>query len=300
MPTPDGDLWQDIFFVANDGLRLHARHYPASGRRGRPALCLPGLTRNGRDFHDLAVALSTDTHAPRDVYAIDYRGRGQSDWDRDWENYTPLIELEDTLDFMALAGVHKAAIIGTSRGGLIAMAMAALRPNAIGAVVLNDIGPVIESRGLARIIGHLGKTPVPRSWEDAAALVREMNERDFPAIKPDQWEEIARALFNDKDGKPAQSYDPNLAKAFEGIDLSQPGAEQWGAFAALYPFPTLALRGEHSDILSEETLTKMAELHPNLEAVTVRGEGHAPMLKDERSIETVAQFLAANDPHIRN
>ncbi|MFD0987367.1 alpha/beta fold hydrolase [Methyloligella solikamskensis] len=296
MPTPDGELWQDIFFVANDGLRLHARHYPAMGRRGRPAICLPGLTRNGRDFHDLAVALSTDTHTPRDVYAIDYRGRGLSDWDKDWENYTPLIELEDTLDFMALAGVHQAAIIGTSRGGLIAMVMAALRPAAIGAVVLNDIGPVIESRGLMRIAGHLGKTPTPESWEDAIALVREMNERDFPAIPAEQWEEIARAIFKEENGKPARAYDPDLGKAFEGVDLSQPGAEQWGAFSALTPFPTLALRGENSDILSPETLAKMGEVHPNLETETIEGEGHAPMLKDQRSIETVAQFLAANDP----
>ncbi|ODA68608.1 Tropinesterase [Methyloligella halotolerans] len=296
MPTPDGELWQDIFFAASDGLRLHARHYPATEARGRPAICLPGLSRNGRDFHDLAVSLSTDTRAPRDVYAIDYRGRGLSAWDKDWENYTPLIELEDTLDFMALAGIHQAAIIGTSRGGLIALAMAALRPGAIGAVILNDIGPVIENRGLARIIGHLGKTPTPRSWSDATALVREMNERDFPAVPKEQWEEIARALFNEENGKPAPAYDPNLAKAFEGIDLRQPGAEQWGAFTALYPFPTLTLRGENSDILSEDTLEKMAELHPNLETATIAGEGHAPMLKDQRTLETISQFLAANDP----
>lgn len=299
MPTPDGELWRDIYFTASDGLRLHARHYPAADRGARPAICLPGLTRNGRDFHDLAVALATDSKRPRDVYAIDYRGRGLSEWDRDWENYTPLVELYDTLDFMAIAGVHQAAIIGTSRGGLIAMAMAGLRPAAIGAVVLNDIGPVIESRGLARILGHLGKTPTPESWEDATALVREMNERDFPAIEPAQWEEVARAIFNEEDGKPARSYDPDLGKAFEGIDLSQPGAEQWLAFTGLYPFPTLALRGENSDILSPETLERMAELHPNLEYEIIAGEGHAPMLKDRRSIEIVAQFLAANDPFIR-
>ena len=165
--------------------------------KARPVICLPGLTRNGRDFHYLASYLSHHPQRPRSVYCVDYRGRGSSQYDRHWRNYTPFIELIDTLDFMTLQDLHEAAIIGTSRGGLIAMMMAAVRPTAMGVVVLNDIGPVIETTGLARIMGYVGRTRVPRSWEDAAHLLREMNERAFPAIESWQWEEIARAVFNE-------------------------------------------------------------------------------------------------------
>lgn len=292
----DSALWHDIYYASSDDLRLHARYYPAgTGERKRPVVCLPGLTRNGRDFHDLAVFLANDPVRPRDVYTVDYRGRGQSDWDKDWQNYSPLVELADTLDLMAIAGLHHAAIVGTSRGGLIAMTMAVVRPAAIGVVVLNDIGPVIETRGLARLMTYVGKIPTPESWADAASLVREMQERAFPSIPDSQWMEIARALFNEAYGKPAQSYDPTLARALAGIDLSRPVDDLWEQFTALYPFPLLVLRGANSDLLTKETVAEMRARHPNLHTLTVPGEGHAPMLKDADSITAVARFLATND-----
>ena len=145
-----GEAFEDIYYTSRDGLRLHARRYPASGgtgRHARPALCLPGLTRNGRDFHDLAVALSKRSHTPRTVYTIDYRGRGLSDFDPDWRNYALQTEMLDVIDFITLRGLHDAALIGTSRGGLITMLLASTQPTAIGAAVLNDIGPVIEHEG---------------------------------------------------------------------------------------------------------------------------------------------------------
>lgn len=295
MSELNGELWRDIYYASFDDLRLHVRHYPVPEAKARPALCLPGLTRNARDFHYLASYLSHHPQRPRDVYCVDYRGRGGSDHDRDWRNYTPYIELIDTLDFMTLQGLHEAAIIGTSRGGIIAMMMAALRPTAMGVVVLNDIGPVMETRGLARIMGFVGRTKVPRSWDDAALLLREMNERAFPAIESWQWEEIARAVFNERDGRPAQSYDRRLARSIAAIDLSQRVPDLWPQFIALGQFPALVIRGANSDLLSAETVDAMVEQHPNLRTLTVPGQGHAPVLNEPVTAEAIGDFLAAND-----
>jgi pimeloyl-ACP methyl ester carboxylesterase len=296
MPTPEGAPWQDIHYAAQDGLRLHARHYPShSAARHRPLVCLPGLTRNGRDFHRLAVALSSDPRRPRDVYTVDYRGRGLSAFDPDWRNYTPLVELSDTLDLMALCGLRKPAVLGTSRGGLIAMSMAALRPAAMGAVILNDIGPVVETRGLARIMTYVGKLPLPQSWPDAIAQQREVHGKTFPAIDDAGWAAYAHAVFNEEDGKPAPGYDPALAHTLSGLDLSGPMPALWQQFTALYPFPALLLRGANSDLLTEETASAMVDRHPNLHRVTVPGQGHSPMLMDADTIEAIARFLAAND-----
>jgi pimeloyl-ACP methyl ester carboxylesterase len=285
--------WTDIHFTSRDGLRLYARHYPAPGSMHRPVVCLAGLTRNCRDYHDLASALSTAGEAARDVYTLDYRGRGRSEYDADWKNYSILVELNDVLDFMTMKGLDRAAIIGTSRGGLIAMLMAVLRPNAIGAVVLNDIGPVIEREGLARIIAYVGRVPLPADWEEATELVYEMNRRQFTSVPADLWGEFARQLFNDDNGLPAPGYDPNLAKAISVMD--GPAPELWPQFTALSRVPLLAIRGENSDILSEATFAEMRARHPRLTAFTVKGQGHAPLLKDAESINAIGKFLARTD-----
>jgi pimeloyl-ACP methyl ester carboxylesterase len=285
--------WADIHYTSRDGLRLYARHYPVPGSLRRPAVCLAGLTRNCRDFHDLAGVLSRPDETGRDVYCLDYRGRGRSQHDPDWKNYSILVELNDALDFMTMMGLERAAVIGTSRGGLITMLMAVLRPNALGVAVLNDIGPVIEREGLARIVAYVGRVPLPANWQEATELVREMNQRQFTAVYPDQWEEFARAVFNDDNGLPAPSYDPQLAKAISLMDGPTP--ELWEQFAALAHVPLLTLRGENSDILSQKTFAEMRARHAGMEAVTVRGQGHAPLLKDAPSIAAIAQFLARCD-----
>jgi pimeloyl-ACP methyl ester carboxylesterase len=290
--------WRDIRFSARDGLRLYARHYPAqSGALGsgrRQVLCLAGLSRNSRDFHHLATALASQAEAARDVYALDSRGRGLSEHDRDWKNYSLLVELNDALDFMTLKGLHGAAVIGTSRGGLIAMMMAVLRPSAIGAAVLNDIGPVIEAEGLARITAYIGRLPVPADWEEAARVVYELNMRQFPAVPPADWAEQARAWFNEDDsGLPALGYDPDLARALPVMDGPPPPL--WPQFGALAQVPVLAIRGENSDILSTGTLDEMRVRHPRLEVLTVRGQGHAPLLMDAPTLSAIQAFLQRAD-----
>jgi len=286
--------FDDLFLRVRDGLRLHTRVYRAPGSRLRPVVCLPGLTRNCRDFHDLAGYLSADGPYARDVYAIDYRGRGQSDWDPDWKNYTVPIEALDVIDIMTAAGLHDVAIVGTSRGGLIAAVIAAMQPASIGLVILNDIGPVIETDGLMRIAGYVGRVPLPRSWEEATTLIRDMNHRRFNAVPPGDWEVIARQIYNEKNGRPAVSYDPKLKNTVSILDGPMPAL--WQQFEALQDVPLLVLRGENSDILSRATVQEMHRRHPAMIDLEIPGEGHAPLLRDAASQQSIASFIRAHDP----
>jgi len=290
--------WRDIYFSAHDGLQLYGRHYPAIGSSQGSIVCLPALTRNSRDFHRLACALSAYGIGPFDVYCIDFRGRGRSAYDPNWSNYTPFIELLDTIDFLTIEGIHRAAFIGTSRGGIVTMLLAALRPNAIAGAVLNDIGPVIKAQGLARIAGYAALVPVPANWDDATRIIREMNKRFFPDVTENDWREIARQWFEERDGRPAPSYDANLSKTFSAADVEGGIPTMWPQFTALSRSPTLVIRGANSDILSTGTLKKMIEIHPTIESITVKNEGHAPLLRDNLTIETIANFLhSANLSH---
>jgi pimeloyl-ACP methyl ester carboxylesterase len=291
---PDQQNWRDIYFTARDGLRLYARHYPAPGSPLRPVLCLAGLTRNSRDFHHLASVLSSpDQSAPRQVYALDYRGRGRSAYDPDWRNYQILNELLDVLDFMTIEGLSDTAIVGTSRGGILAMIMAAVRPGSIGAVVLNDIGPLIEREGLLRIVSYVGRIPLPATWAEAGELVRSMAQRQFPAVPDHMWEELARQQYNDEAGHPAYGYDQALNRTASILDGPLP--ELWPQFKALSRVPVLVLRGEHSDILSAATTERMRREHPDLTLLTVPGQGHAPLLRDAPSLHAIMAFLARAD-----
>ena len=202
MPELDGELWRDMYYASFDDLRLYVRHYPAPESKAEacrlPARSHAQLPRLPY-ARELSVAIIRSSRAS--VYCVDYRGRGGSQYDRHWRNYTPFIELIDTLDFMTLQDLHKAAIVGTSRGGIIAMLMAAVRPTAMGAVVLNDIGPVIETRGLGAHHGlcrtHAGAAQVGTMPHIAARDERAC----LSGFNDAQWEEIAREVFDERNGK---------------------------------------------------------------------------------------------------
>lgn len=232
--------FQELSLRVRDGLRLYARRYPAPGSRRTPVLCLAGLTRNSRDFHDLACFLSQGAQA-RPVYTLDYRGRGKSEWDRSWKNYAVPVEALDVIDFLTFAELKEVAVIGTSRGGLVTMVMAAIQPSTVSAVVLNDIGPVIERDGLMRIASYVGRMPLPRDWAEAAEITRDVNNRSFPGIEMDVWEEVARQWYNEKRGKPAPGYDPQLKNSLSVLDGPVP--ELWAQFEALLKVPVQVLRG---------------------------------------------------------
>jgi pimeloyl-ACP methyl ester carboxylesterase len=284
-----------------DGIRLAVRSYhpasPSAAGASRPVVCLPGLTRNSRDFHVIAEALSRDPDRPRAVHAIDARGRGLSDHDGDWKNYSVPIETQDIIDVYAALGFHGSAIIGTSRGGLQAMVLGALQPTALGPVVLNDIGPVIEREGLARIAGYVGKGAVPVSWTEAATLLQGSSREHFPAVNAQTWATVARQLYNENDGRPAQGYDPAIGKGFS--ILGGPPPTLWPQFGTLARVPLLIVRGERSDLLSVETVRLMESRHPRARSVVVPGQGHAPLLMDDLAIGHIKRFLASTDEPAR-
>ncbi len=294
---PERQNWRDIIFTSRDGIRLYARHYPSPLRESapphRPVLCLPGLTRNSRDFHELATFL-TDPANPsaRDVYTLDFRGRGRSGPDPEW-HYTLENELQDVLDFLIVAGLHDIGVIGTSRGGLVGMMLATARPAVLGAMVLNDIGPVIEREGLLRLVAFVGRIPLPANWDEAAQLARDLNKRQFPAVPDHHWNDIARQWFNESHGRPTHGFDQNLGRAISATD--GPLDDLWAQYAALARVPLLAIRGELSDILSEKTLAEMRHRHPRMESITVKGHGHAPLLRDRATGIAIADFLLRAD-----
>ncbi|MCB1500554.1 MAG: alpha/beta hydrolase [Bauldia sp.] len=280
-----------MFYTSVDGLRLHVAEYGEPSAPWLPVVCIPGLSRSFRDFHFLALRLAGDPERPRRVLAFDLRGRGMSEWDKDVAHYTPLMEMQDVLDGMAALGVGRAVVVGTSRGGLIAMLMGVARPSALAGVVLNDVGPAIEARGLARLKTYVGRMPAPDDWDDAVRILRRLHGRQFTALDDGGWSAFAEMTWRDDEGgRPATDYDPALARTFDGIEFDRPMPTLWQEFAALRSLPVLAIRGANSDILSPETLARMAAEHGHMDQVEVPGEGHAPVLIGA-PVERIAAFI---------
>jgi pimeloyl-ACP methyl ester carboxylesterase len=282
--------YRDLFVSAADGLRLYTRDYGPETSGALPVVCLSGLARSSEDFHDLAEALSQDASRPRRVLALDYRGRGRSEWDKDWRNYDLKIELSDVLQVLTTVGIEKAIFVGTSRGGLILMAMSAVRPALIAGAVLNDVGPVLEIEGLMRIRGYVGKLPIPQTMEEGAQILRKTSGLQFPGFTDEQWRAMARSTWRDRDGQLVLNYDPNLMKTLEALDPEKPMPDLWPLFEGMKPFPVLAIRGANSDLLRAETLAAMQRRHPRLTTVTVPDQGHAPAL-DGDVVQVIEHFI---------
>jgi len=293
LPAP-AHIWRDIFYTVHDGLRLYARDYGDRKSPALPVICLAGLTRNSKDFHDIAVHLSRE----RRVLALDYRGRGRSEYANDWKSYNPLVELADTLALLAREGIEEAAVIGTSRGGLLAMLMAAVRPAGLKAVILNDIGPEIASEGLLRIRGYLQHAPGPSHWHDAQDHLKKTNP-GFRNLTESQWMAFARRIFRDVRGKAWIDYDPNLRKTFLSYDDIIKGRipTLWPQFAAMSAIPALVIRGQNSDLLTVETLSKMRKLKPGLKTITVPDRGHTPFLTENGLFQAIETLIKKADPH---
>ncbi len=281
----------DRFVSAPDGLKLHYVEYGSSLDAGAPVVCLPGLTRAAEDFEPLARALAYGGRKRRRVLALDYRGRGGSEWDRKWENYSVAVENADILSLLDATEVHQAIVVGTSRGGLHAMTFAATRPTLLTAVVLNDIGPVVEPLGLIRIKGYVGKMPQPRNWDEAIDIVKATMSAHFRDLSPRDWEGYARRTFEEKNGRFVGRFDPKLAKTLAEVGPDMKRIELWPQFEAMAQVPTLAIRGENSDILSAETLEEMTRRRPLCESWVVPGQGHAPLLTDSITIERIRTFV---------
>jgi pimeloyl-ACP methyl ester carboxylesterase len=284
-----------VFLSAPDGLRLHARCYGRRSAAALPVVCLPGLARTAEDFETLAAALAGDAGRPRRVIALDYRGRGLSDYDRDPGNYSFRIELADVLAVMTALDVLPAVIVGTSRGGILAMLLGALRPSALAGVVLNDIGPVIEPKGLMRIRGYVGKLPQPTSFAEGGEILRRLFSAQFPKLTQEDWLAAAHRTFKERDGALVPTYDVRLMKTLEGVDFEKPFPPLWKEFDALAHVPVMCVRGANSDLLSAATVEAMRARRAAMEAIEVPDQGHAPLLMEADVIASLADFIGRCD-----
>ena len=290
MTTDTG--FRSFYIGARDGLKLHARDYGPLAGPALPLVCLPGLARTSADFHELALAFAQDAEKPRRVLALDYRGRGRSDYDGNWRNYDIRVELDDVMQMLTAAGIAEAVFIGTSRGGLLTMALGAARPAMIKGAVLNDVGPVIDARGLLRIKGYVGKLPTPRSFAEGAEILKRLSDQQFSAFGDREWEMMARRTWTERDGRIVPDYDPNLMKVLEELDLEAPLPVLWNYFAGLNGVPVLAIRGANSDLLAEATLQEMAQRHPDCQIHTVPGQGHAPVLGSKEMVQRIGRLVS--------
>jgi pimeloyl-ACP methyl ester carboxylesterase len=284
-----------LFVSAQDGLRLHVRAYGARTNHALPVVCLPGLARTTADFDALAAALSSDRDHPRPVLALDYRGRGKSDYDRKPANYNLQVELADVLSVLTALGIGQAAFVGTSRGGILTMLLAVARPAAIAGCVLNDIGPVIDLEGLVRIKSYVGKLPQLPSFPAAADALRRRFGSHFPKWSEDDWLAFARGTFKEVGGQLVPDYDPKLATILEQIGPERPLPTLWKEFDALGRIPVMLIRGANSDILSAATVEAMRKRRRALDVVEVPDEGHAPRLAGSLTIGRIAAFIASCD-----
>ncbi len=282
-----GGMYKERTFASADGLQLCYRDYHGSPAQA-PVLCLPGLTRNSRDFEQLAEHLCVR----RRVLAPDLRGRGRSAYDPDPMNYNPATYLGDVLALLSAAGVEGVVVIGTSLGGLLAMMLVVAKRDAVVAVVLNDVGPEVDPAGLERIQGYVGKGEAVATWDEAAAAVRASNAIVFPDFEADDWLAMAQRTYaRGDDGLLRPDYDPRIAEPFSQPGGATPAGDLWPLWSQLGQVPTLAFSGELSDILAEKTLERMREEKPDLECVTVPRVGHAPLLTEPVCIAAIDRFL---------
>ncbi|MBL8545018.1 MAG: alpha/beta hydrolase [Hyphomonadaceae bacterium] len=288
--------YEERVIATVDGLALYARDYPPlAPETGVPVICLHGLTRNSRDFEIVAPRIAA---LGRRVVAPDMRGRGQSANDPDPAHYVPAVYAQDVLKLMDALGIAKAVFVGTSMGGLITMVIAATTPDRIAASVLNDVGPQLNTSGIARIASYVGNVQPVASWAEAAAAMRATNGGAFPDRLDDDafWATIARRTFRARDdGQFELDYDPHIALAFADVDPNAPPPDLMPYFQALAKAPVLSVRGGLSDILTPETVALMRAAGDRVDTVTVEGIGHAPLLDEPDAWDAVLDFLAKVD-----
>lgn len=282
-------------YASADGrLQLYARDYPAgeSAESKLPLLMMHGLTRNSADFGPLIDRLGDD----RRIVSVDQRGRGQSDYDSMPENYRPDVYVEDMWALLDGLALDRVVLIGTSLGGLMSILMAASRPDRIGAVVINDIGPEVEEAGLNRIRNYVGGGDIMAGWHEAAALCQSINEDAMDGFGPEDWLAFAqRTCVELPDGSVRFAYDPTIAQGMEQENPATIPPDLWPLWDAMAEIPTLVLRGAKSDILSLESVAEMERRHRAMMHVEIPGRGHAPILDEPTAVKSISEFLQQLD-----
>lgn len=270
-------------FVASDGTGLH---YEDAGT-GQPVLCLAGLTRNSADFGFVLPHLDGCR-----VIRMDYRGRGRSDHAADVMSYNILREAQDAVELLDHLGLARVTVIGTSRGGLIAMVLAHLHRDRLAGVVLNDIGPEVAGAGIARIMDYVGREPDLPDLDACAAALAHVHAEAFPGVPLARWRAQAEAMFCEKPGGGlGLRYDPGLRDALVGQAGAGEAPDLWEMFDALRGLPVAAIRGANSDLLAPETFEEMQRRHPGLIAATVPDRGHVPFLDEPEALTAIRAVL---------
>jgi len=281
-----GLRFEDRYFTVRDGLRLHYRDYPGSAGKP-PLLCLPGLTRNSRDFADLA-----ERYSPRfRVLALDFRGRGMSEYDPVPARYIPPTYAYDVIELLDQLAIPEVILIGTSLGGLVTMGLAAMAPTRIAAAILNDIGPDVAEGGVERIKSYVGKGIRFKNWDEAAETIAANNGHAFEHYTRDDWVRMAQRNCREEDGEIRFDYDMAIAVPFSAAGPA-PQFDMWPLFTALAQKPLLVIRGERSDLLSAASLDRMREAAPNIQVAVVPGVGHAPELNEPEAVAAIDAFLS--------
>lgn len=287
--------WRDGTWQSGDGLCLHYRDYPApeGAAPDKPViLCLPGLTRNARDFEPVAEAFAGSYGGAWRVIAVDFRGRGDSDYARDISTYVPATYVADVAALLDQAELDQVVTVGTSLGGIVSVLLTNAKPERIAGMVINDIGPVIEPEGLARIREYVGQGRSFPTWMHAARYLKEINGAAFPDYTISDWLVQAKRLMAlNNSGRIVLDYDMRIAEPFLAVDGAEPPDDLWPAFRSLPPVPRLVVHGELSDILSAGTLEAMRRKIAGLETVTVPRIGHAPTLGEPQARDAIARLL---------
>jgi len=281
----------DRRWTSADGLNLYARDYAGSaGPAKLPVIAIHGLTRNSADFEGIAPLIA---QTGRRVLAIDVRGRGQSDRAPDPMTYQPATYAQDVLALLQQAGIEKAVFMGTSMGGLITMALAAIRSKVIAGAIINDVGPEVAKEGLARIAAYSGQPVDTQTWADAAAYAKRINAVAFPHYTDADWDAFARRIFTvGTEGAPILNYDPDIAVPIRAAGARALVPNLWPMFGRLTRGrPVLLVRGANSDLLSEEIAAKMRKRAPRMDFVEVPDVGHAPMLDEPEARAAIFPFL---------
>ena len=267
--------WQDIHWSSADGVKLHARDYPGDAARP-PILCLPGLTRNARDYEDLAARLAGRWR----VIAVDFRGRGESAAAKEPASYVPATYADDIRLLLDALAIDRFVAIGTSLGGIVTMLLAAALPGRIAGALLNDVGPEIDPAGLARIRGYVGKASVWPTWMHAARHLAESNADVYPDWQIEDWLAMAKRLYRlNSAGRIVLDYDLKIAEPLRATAIGEP-PDMWRALAALGDAPVLVVRGARSDVLAPAVAERMIGTLSAAELITVPGLGHAPTLDE--------------------
>ena len=280
---------QERWLTAPDGLKLYWRDYGDPLAKGIPLLCLTGLTRNSKDFHDLARRLAPT----RRVITLDYRGRGRSAYDPEWRNYSPEVYLRDIQALVAAANLHPLVVCGTSLGGLLGTALAVAMPTVLAGVVLNDTGPELDARGLDRIVTYLADFKAEPDFSAAATFLKGRLP-DLGYETEAQWHGLAEKTYRiDENGQLRPDWDQAIIRPLRQQRRELP--DLWPLFKALRSVPVLAVRGSKSDVLSADSLERMAQAKPDLQRLTIEGVGHAPSLDEPEARGAIDDFLAVCD-----